>query len=165
MFSYRPLGLFLWLSAFCSPVPAGLIDNLGEGLEWLEGGVHRGRHVGRGQVQGVRHSRQIWFKGTVSRDFLLLVCFMNQFPPSLNDAGGKLPPVSTTLATMVAKFATRCRWYRWFTLTCEYLREFSKQFEMAVMIHSGAGGKTDLWEKPEVENLVALSLKAIVSRD
>jgi hypothetical protein len=59
------------------------------------------------------------FKGTVSRDFLLLVFFMNQFPPSprvshfskirgdirksrcttgVNDTGGKLPPVSTTPA-------------------------------------------------------------------
>ncbi len=46
----------------------------------------------------------------------------------------KLPPVSTTPA---ANFATsccwyrwqichRCRWYRWSTLSCEYLREFSK---------------------------------------
>ncbi len=32
------------------------------------------------------------FKGTVSRDFLLLVFFMNQFPPvatGVNDTGGK----------------------------------------------------------------------------
>ncbi len=26
----------------------------------------------------------------------------------------------------------RCRWYRWSTLSCEYLREFSKKFETAV---------------------------------
>jgi hypothetical protein len=52
----------------------------------------------------------ILFKGTVSRDFLLLVFFMNQFTPGpsqiaavINDAGGKLPPVSTTPAD---KFAT-----------------------------------------------------------
>jgi hypothetical protein len=54
----------------------------------------------------------------VSRYFLLLVFFLNQFPPSLwslillslfaagvVDTGGNLPPVSTTLAKMVEKFA------------------------------------------------------------
>jgi hypothetical protein len=35
----------------------------------------------------------------------------------------------------------RCHWYRWCTLTCEYLREFSKKFETVLMGHSGAGGK------------------------
>jgi hypothetical protein len=35
----------------------------------------------------------------------------------------------------------RCRWHRWCTLTCEYLREFSKKFETVLMGHSGAGGK------------------------
>jgi hypothetical protein len=57
-----------------------------------------------------------------------------------------LPPVSTTLAKMVEKFATcvadtggkfatgvvdigGCRWYRWCTLTREYLREFLNKFE------------------------------------
>ncbi len=48
----------------------------------------------------------------------------------------------------------RCRWhrwqmakifklkkYRWCTLTCEYLREFSKKFETVLMQYSGAGGK------------------------
>jgi hypothetical protein len=34
-----------------------------------------------------------------------------------------LPPVSTT------------------TFICEYLREFSKKFEMALMVYSGAWGK------------------------
>jgi hypothetical protein len=29
-----------------------------------------------------------------------------------------------------------CRWYRWCTLTCEYLREFSKKFEMVLMGYS-----------------------------
>ncbi len=99
-----------------------------------------------------------------------------------------LPPVSTTLAKLVEKFATgivdtggkfatginntseiggkicrrphwyrqqfcrrcrwhrwqichRCRWYRWCTLTCDYLREFSKKFETVLMQYSGAGGK------------------------
>jgi hypothetical protein len=45
--------------------------------------------------------------------------------------------------------------HRWCTLSCdcEYLREFSKKFEMALMVYSGAWGKLT-----EVENLVALSL-------
>ncbi len=35
----------------------------------------------------------------------------------------------------------RCRWYRWSTLSCEYLREFSKKLETALMLYSGAWGK------------------------
>ncbi len=35
----------------------------------------------------------------------------------------------------------RCRWHWWCTLTCEYLREFSKKFETVLMGYSGAGGK------------------------
>ncbi len=35
----------------------------------------------------------------------------------------------------------RCRWHRWCTLTCEYLREFLKKFEMILMLLSGAWGK------------------------
>ncbi len=34
-----------------------------------------------------------------------------------------------------------CRWYRCGTLTCEYLREFSKKFEMALVLFSGAWGR------------------------
>jgi hypothetical protein len=30
--------------------------------------------------------------------------------------------------------------HRWQTLSCEYLREFSKKFEMVLMEYSGAGG-------------------------
>ncbi len=33
------------------------------------------------------------------------------------------------------------RWYGWCTLTCEYLCEFLKNFEMVLMEYSGAGGK------------------------
>ncbi len=32
----------------------------------------------------------------------------------------------------------RCRWYRWCTLTCEYLRELKKKFETVLMGYSGA---------------------------
>ncbi len=34
-----------------------------------------------------------------------------------------------------------CRWHRWQTLSCEYLREFLKKFETALMVYSGAWGK------------------------
>ncbi len=43
----------------------------------------------------------------------------------------------------------RCRWYRWCTLTCEYLREFSKKFQMKRWFMKKIWGK----------NLVTLSLK------
>jgi len=35
----------------------------------------------------------------------------------------------------------RCRWHRWQTLSCEYLREFSKKFETVLMEYSWDGGK------------------------
>ncbi len=35
----------------------------------------------------------------------------------------------------------RCQRHRWSTLSCEYLREFSKKFETALMVYSGAWGK------------------------
>ncbi len=102
-----------------------------------------------------------YLKGTVSRDFLLLVFFMNhEFAASVNDTGGKLPSVSTTLAanlppvskgvpTKLLKFfwlkiffiCHRCQRHWWSTLSCEYLHEFSKKFETVLMGYSGAGGK------------------------
>ncbi len=39
------------------------------------------------------------------------------------------------------KICRRCRWYRWCTLTCEYLRKFSKKFKTVLMGYSGAGWK------------------------
>ncbi len=33
-----------------------------------------------------------------------------------------------------------CRWYLWCTLTCEYLNEFLKKFEMTLMLHVFSGG-------------------------
>jgi hypothetical protein len=71
------------------------------------------------------------------------------------------PPPFTTQAELVAKFATGvfetggkfatgvvdtgrnfatgvidtgCRWHQWCTLTCEYLREISKKYEMALKL-------------------------------
>ncbi len=54
----------------------------------------------------------------------------------------------------------RCRWYRWFTLTCEHLREFLKNLKETLMLFSGAWGKRGRWfrRKSEAKNLVTLSL-------
>jgi hypothetical protein len=46
-----------------------------------------------------------------------------KFAAGINDTGGNLPPV------------------RWQTLSCEYLREFSKKFETTLMVYSRAWGK------------------------
>jgi hypothetical protein len=35
----------------------------------------------------------------------------------------------------------RCQRHQWCTLSCEYLRNFLKKFEMAVKVFSGAWGK------------------------
>ncbi len=35
----------------------------------------------------------------------------------------------------------RCQRHRWSTLSCEYLRKFSKKIEMVLMGYSGAGGE------------------------
>jgi hypothetical protein len=44
----------------------------------------------------------------------------------------------------------RCQRHRWCTLSCEYLREFSKKFETALLVYSGAWGKL-IHEKTELE--------------
>ncbi len=62
-----------------------------------------------------------------------------------------LPPESTKLLKLVAKFAARCRWYRWqichrcrwywwSTFSCEYLREFSKNSKRPYWYTQGLGG-------------------------
>ncbi len=48
--------------------------------------------------------------------------------------------------------------HRWCTLSCEYLREFSKKFETALILYSGAWEKLIHEKNPEVENLVTPSL-------
>jgi hypothetical protein len=40
------------------------------------------------------------------------------------------------------KICRQCRWYLWRTLTCEYLPEFSKKFEMTLLLFfQGLGGR------------------------
>ena len=55
------------------------------------------------------------------------------------------------------KMCYRCCWYRWCTLTWEYVSEFSKKFEMTLMLFSGAWGRWFM-KKPEAKNLVTLYL-------
>jgi hypothetical protein len=59
-------------------------------------------------------------------------------PPVSLTPAANLPPVSTTLLKLVANLPQR---HRWSTFSCEYLREFSKKFETALMVYSGAWGK------------------------
>jgi hypothetical protein len=58
---------------------------------------------------------------------------------------------------MGGKFATSVN-SGWCTLICEYFREFLNKFETALMGYSGAWGELIHEKKPEVENLMALSL-------
>jgi hypothetical protein len=67
-------------------------------------------------------------------------CFHCLPPVSLTPVAN-LPPVSTTLAKLVKKFATGVVDTGWCTLTSEYLCEFLKKFKMVLMEYSGAGGK------------------------
>ncbi len=80
-----------------------------------------------------------------------------QFAAGIVDTGGKLATGVNNTRGTGGKICHRCRWYRchwhrwqichrcrwhrWCTLTCKYLREFSKKFEMILMLLSGAWGK------------------------
>ncbi len=44
------------------------------------------------------------------------------------------------------KICRLCHWYQWCTLTCEYLREFSKIFETVLMGILWVWGETDSWK-------------------
>ncbi len=69
-------------------------------------------------------------------------------PPVSMTAVANLPPVSMILVAICHRrrwhrrqFCHRCRWHQWCTLTGEYLREFSKKFEMTLMFFSRAWGR------------------------
>ncbi len=109
----------------------------------------------KGQCQGQWHRWQIcrrcrWYRW--------------QFATGIVDIGGKFAAgivdiISSKFATGVnntrgtgGKICCRCCWYWWqifhrccwhrcCTLTCEYLREFSKKFKMILMLLSGAWRK------------------------
>ncbi len=64
------------------------------------------------------------------------------------DTGGKFATGINSSSETGGKICRRCRWYRWCTLTCEYLREFSKKFETVLMGYPTLGlGETDSWKK------------------
>jgi hypothetical protein len=73
----------------------------------------------------------------------------NLLPVSLTPAQlANLPSVSLIPAAICHschwhrwQICHRCRWHRWCTLTCKYLPEFSKKFEMNLLFFSGAWGK------------------------
>jgi len=76
-----------------------------------------------------------------------------KFTASVIDTCGNMPPVSMTQAVMVAQFTTNvidnCGKFasgivdtsKLCTLTCEYLSEFSKKFEMTLTLFLEAWGK------------------------
>ncbi len=75
-----------------------------------------------------------------------------------------LPPVSTTPAAI----CHRCRWHRWCTLTCEYLRKISKKFEIILMLLSGAWGKViheKTWSKKFRDTVPLRKLKGAQAWD
>jgi hypothetical protein len=81
------------------------------------------------------------------------------FATGVTDTGGKFaagvvdtsgqPLAANISANFQKKFETetggkicrRCHWHRWSTFSCEYLREFSKKFETALLVYSRAWGK------------------------
>jgi hypothetical protein len=64
-------------------------------------------------------------------------------PPVSATPAANLPQVSKTLLKLVAKFAAGVVDTSGQPLvgSCKYLREFSKKFETALMVYSGAWGK------------------------
>ncbi len=72
-----------------------------------------------------------------------------KFAAGVDELVANLPPVSLIPGAIFChrchwhrwQICHWCRWHRWCTLTCEYLREFSKKFEMTLLLFSGAWGK------------------------
>ncbi len=105
------------------------------------------------------------FKGSVSRDFLLLVFLWFSFPPApdypirtvsnfwkfaeifasqgingINNTGGKFCH-QFRFRWYRWQICHRCQWHLCCILSCEYLREFWKKIETALIVYSGAWGK------------------------
>ncbi len=64
-----------------------------------------------------------------------------QFAAGIVDTGGKFATRINNASENGGKICHHCHWYRWCTLTCEYLRKFSKKFKAVLMEYYGAGGK------------------------
>ncbi len=83
-------------------------------------------------------------KGPCHEIFDFKLFFMDQFPPSpwvTHEGRFEFFRTSWKYLQLKVQFFHQCRWYRRCTLTCEYLREFSKNFEMILTLFSGAWGK------------------------
>ncbi len=65
----------------------------------------------------------------------------SKFAASIVDTGAKFATGVNHTRGTGGKICHRCCWHLWCTLTCEYLREFSKKFEMILMLLSEAWGK------------------------
>ncbi len=74
----------------------------------------------------------------MSRDFLLQIFRFFSTTPAENFATGTAGVVDTG-----GKFATGVDDTGGNTLSCEYLRDFSKKKLIALMVYSGARGETD----------------------
>ncbi len=59
----------------------------------------------------------------------------------------------------------RCRWYRWCTLTCEYLRKISKKFATVFTEYSETGGKLIHEKNQKLKISWHCPFKGTVSRD
>ncbi len=105
---------------------------------------------------------KVKFKGTVSRDF----CFR-----FIHESSSPKPQKNIRVIWIFSKFASQGatssindsggKFATGVTFSCEYLREFSKKFETALVGYSGAGGQL-IQKQPKVENLVALSLRFLL---
>ncbi len=91
-----------------------------------------------------RHRRQIWHRcpwhrwqiiGTISGCRHLKVNYMFPLLPK-----GDQIKLLKYFWLKIFSICHRCRWHWWQTLSCEYLREFSKKFETVLKEYSGAGG-------------------------
>ncbi len=65
----------------------------------------------------------------------------SRFAAGIVDTGGKFATGVNNTREIGCKISRQCRWYRRCILTFQYLREFSKKFEIVLMEYSGAGGK------------------------
>ncbi len=88
-------------------------------------------HVLKGQCHEIF---DFWFFSWISSPKPMSIPLVN----NTSGTGGKICRQSRWYRWQICR---RCRWNWWCTLTCEYLREFPKKFEMTLMLFSGAWGK------------------------
>jgi hypothetical protein len=80
----------------------------------------------------------------IQGDIFNLKLFPQYYQCGSRQGEGTLPSFNTSETG--GKICRRCRWHWWCTLTCKYLREFSKKIETVLMEYSGAEGKL-IYEK------------------